>query len=338
MLYILKKKINRKLKEFRENYQHVRFYNGTEEVLFLSLKRNAKVRTYLNLVFRLQQQYQQPIVIEFSLFRYFVLVKWFKELDFIYFSIPFQKPKIYRLFSHKNSADFPVIFNYKKVYTTDEYVKEAVPYIMHPRNYMIAKPELLEKKVGIVMSGNFEAKIYDSDVITKSFNLLNRWQIYNQITQHTALVSVTGIEFKEQFNKGVFLDKFVVMKWQQGAIPSEEWRHYLSSAKFLFCAPGMTMPMCHNVVEAMSVGVVPIINYQNWLNPSLVNEKNALVYQSKESIFKVIDKALQMNDSEYRELQKNAIDFYESYYKDYDFEANRFQPLILLNEDSKDLI
>lgn len=338
MLYLLKKKINRKLKEFRENYQHVRFYNGTEEVLFLSLKRNTKVRTYLNLIFRLQQQYQQPIVIEFSLFRYFVLVKWFKELDFIYFSKPFQKPKIYRLFSHQRNTDFQVNFNYKKVYTTDEYVKEAVPYIMHPRNYMIAKPDLLEKQVGIVMSGNFEAKIYDSDVITKNFNLLNRWQIYNQIIQHAALVSVTGIEFKEQFVKGVFLDKFVVMKWQQGAIPSEEWRHYLSSAKFLFCAPGMTMPMCHNVIEAMSVGVVPIINYQNWLNPSLVNGKNALVYQSKESIFKVIDKALQMNDSEYRELQKNVIDFYESYYKDYDFEANRFQPLILLNEDSKDLI
>ena len=72
MLYLLKKKINRKLKEFRENYQHVRFYNGTEEVLFLSLKRNTKVRTYLNLIFRLHQQYQQPIVIEFSLFRYFL--------------------------------------------------------------------------------------------------------------------------------------------------------------------------------------------------------------------------------------------------------------------------
>ncbi|EAZ96241.1 ATPase [Flavobacteria bacterium BAL38] len=338
MLYLLKKKINRKLKEFRENYQHVRFYNGTEEVLFLSLKRSTKVRTYLNLIFRLQQQYQQPIVIEFSLFRYFVLVKWFKELDFIYFSKPFQKPKMYRLFSHKKSADFPINFKYKKVYATDEYVKEAVPYIMHPRNYMIAKPELLEKQVGIVMSGNFEAKIYDSDTITKNFNLLNRWQIYNQIIQHTAVVSITGIEFKEQFSSCVFLDKFVVMKWQQGAIPSEEWRHYLSSAKFLFCAPGMTMPMCHNVVEAMSVGVVPIINYQNWLNPTLRDEKNALVYESEESIHQVIDKALQMSYTAYQELQKNVIDYYKTFYQDYDFESNRNKTLILLNEDSKDLI
>jgi len=338
MLYLLKKKINRKLKEFRKNYQHVRFYNGTEEVLFLSLKRNTKVRTYLNLIFRLQQQYQQPIVIEFSLFRYFVLVKWFKELDFIYFSKPFQKPKTYRLFSHNKNADFPVNFNYRKVYTTDEYVKVAVPYIMHPRNYMIAKPVLLEKQVGIVMSGNFEAKIYDSDVITKNFNLLNRWQIYNQIIKHAAVVSVTGIEFKEQLSTNVFLDKFVVMKWQQGAIPSEEWRHYLSSAKFLFCAPGMTMPMCHNVIEAMSVGVVPIINYQKWLNPSLIDGKNALLYNSEESIHQVIDKALQMSYQEYKQLQDNVIEYYKTFYQVYNFEANRNQTLILLNEDSKDLV
>lgn len=338
MLYLLKKKINRKLKEFRENYQHVRFYNGTEEVLFLSLKRNTKVRTYLNLIFRLHQQYQQPIVIEFSLFRYFVLVKWFKELDFIYFSKPFQKPKIYRLFSHQKNADFRVNFNYKKVYSTDEYVKEVVPYIMHPRNYLIPEPSLLEKKVGIVMSGNFEAKIYDSDVITKNFQLLNRWQIYSEIIKHKAVVTITGTEFKEQLEASVYKGSFVVMKWQQGAIPSEEWRHYLSSAKFLFCAPGMTMPMCHNVIEAMSVGVVPIINYQNWLNPSLVDEKNALLYESEASISQVIDKALQMDDSEYFALQKNVISYYESYYKNYDFEANRFQPLILLNEDSKDLV
>ena len=337
MLYLLKKKINRKLKEFRENYQHVRFYNGTEEVLFLSLKRNTKVRTYLNLIFRLQQQFHQPIVVEFSLFRYFVLVKWFKELDFIYFSKPFQKPKIYRLFSHHKNADFRVNFNYKKVYTTDVYVKEAVPYIMHPRNYLIPEPSLLEKKVGIVMSGNFEAKIYDSDTITKNFQLLNRWQIYNEIIQHAAVETITGTDFKERLALGIYENAFVVMKWQQGAIPSEEWRHYLSSAKFLFCAPGMTMPMCHNVLEAMSVGVVPIINYQNWLNPSLQDGKNALLYHSEESIGKVIDSALQMSDSDYQELQKNVINYYDMFYKNYAFEANRFQPLILLNEDSKDL-
>lgn len=338
MLYLLKKKINRKLKEFRENYQYVRFYKGTEEVLFLSLKRNTKVRTYLNLIFRLQQHYHQPIVIKFSLFRYFVLVKWFKELDFIYFSKPFQNPKIYRLISHNRKADFPINFNYKKIYTTDEYVKESVPYIMHPTNYVIVKPEVLEKQVGIIISGNFESKIYDSNVITKNFNLLNRWQIYNEIIKHPAIVSITGVEFKEQFVSGVFLDKFVIMKWQEGAIPSNEWRNYLSSAKFLFCAPGMTMPMCHNVIEALSVGVVPIINYQNWLNPSLIDGKNAILYHSHESIHQVINKALQISFQEYKQLQNNVMEYYKSFYEDYNFEANRNQTLILLNEDSKDLV
>lgn len=338
MLYLLKKKISRKLKEFKENYQHVRFYNGTEEVLFLNLKQNTKVRTYLNLIFRLKQYYNQPIVIKFSLFRYFVLAKWFKELNFIYFSKPLQKPKVYRLFSHDKKADFKISFNYKKVYSSDNYIQEAVPYIMHPRNYMITEPDLLNKNIGVVISGNFEAKIYDSNLITENFKILNRWQIYNQIIKHPSVLTISGSELKQNLSSSHYLNKFVVMKWQEGAIPSEEWRHYLSSAKFIFCAPGMTMPMCHNVIEAMSVGVVPIINYQNWLNPTLIDGKNALLYNSNESISQVIDKALNINDSQYDELQKNVKEYYELYYRDFDFEAQRFQTLILLNEDIKDLI
>jgi glycosyltransferase involved in cell wall biosynthesis len=99
----------------------------------------------------------------------------------------------------------------------------------------------------------------------------------------------------------------------------------------------MTMPMCHNVLEAMSVGVVPIINYENWLNPTLIDEKNALLYQSEESILDVIDKALEMNDAAYATLQHNVKEYYRAFYSSYDFENNRYKTLILLNEDSKDL-
>jgi hypothetical protein len=87
----------------------------------------------------------------------------------------------------------------------------------------------------------------------------------------------------------------------------------------------------------MSVGVVPIINYENWLNPTLIDEKNALLYQSEESILDVIDKALEMNDATYATLQHNVKEYYRAFYSSYDFENNRYKTLILLNEDSKDL-
>jgi hypothetical protein len=338
MLYLLQKKIRRKFKEFKENYKQVRFYNGTEQVLFLHLKRSAKVRTYLNLIFRLKQHYSNPIVIEFSLFRYFVLAKWFRELDFIYFSKPFRKPKIFRLFGHDKKADFLVRFAYKEVYQSTAFVEEAIPYIMHPRNYMIDEPLLLEKKVGVLMSGNFEAKIYDSDLITKNFQLLNRWQIYNQVIKHPSVLSITGIVLKERLFTDDYLHKVVLMKWQEGAIPTEEWRNYLSSSRFLFCSPGMTMPMCHNVLEAISVGVVPIINYENWLNPSLEDQENCLVYKSMEDVTTVLDFALKISADDYQILRQNVILYYESYYKSYDFEKNRYKSLILLNEAINDLV
>ncbi|MGX7668116.1 ATPase [Flavobacterium pedocola] len=337
-MYLLKKKISRKVKEFRENFQYIRFYNEPEPVILIGLNNRTKIRTYLNLIFRIRQQYEHPIVIEFSLFRYFLFAKWFKELDFIYFSKPFSKPKTFRVFSHSEKADFRVNYNYRKVYSKDEYVSEALPYIMHPRNYMHPEPVLLEKNIGILISGNFEAKIYDTTLIRDNFKMLNRWEIYSEIVKHPSLVQITGTELMEGLSSKVFSDKFVLMKWQNGAIPNDKWRHYLSASNFLFCAPGMTMPMCHNVVEAMSVGVIPIINYENWLNPSLEDKVNCLVYHDQKDIANVIDLALSMSEAEILHLRKNVVLYFESYYKAFDFEAKQTKELVLINEDIRDLV
>jgi len=337
-MYLIKKKINRKIKEFRENYKHVRFYEGEDAVIFLELKNSTKVRTYLNLIFRIKESYNYPIVIKFSLFRYFVLSKWFEKLDYIYFSKPLSKLVIYRLFSHSNEADFKINYNYKKVYSSDNYISNVVPYIMHPSNYILHEEVQFEKFIGIVISGNFEEKIYSSNAINSNFKVLNRWEIYNEIVKHPNLVEITGSELMNYFGSKHFIDKFVLMKWQNGAIPTEKWRFYLSTSKFMFCAPGMTMPLCHNVLEAISVGVIPIINYQNWLNPSMEDKVNCLIYNNQDDIQKVIDFALQMEDSVVLQMSNNVKKYYDLYYSKYDFEANINLDLIVVNENLQDLL
>lgn len=337
-MYLLKKKISRKIKEFRENFQYIRFYNESEPVILISLNNRTKIRTYLNLIFRIRQNYSQPIVIEFSLFRYLLFAKWFKELDFIYFSKPFTKPKSFRTFNHSDRADFRVNYKYKKVYSTGKYVKEALPYIMHPINYTNPEPMLLDKSIAILISGNFEEKIYNSSLINDNFNMLNRWEIYSELLKHPSLLQITGNELVKDMNSQRFADKFVLMKWQNGAIPSEKWRHFLSASKFLFCAPGMTMPLCHNVIEAMSVGVIPIINYQDWLNPSLRDNVDCLVYRDREDIQTIIDRALSLTDQEVISLRENVSAYYKKYYSHFDFESKETKELILINEEIKDLV
>ncbi|WP_343588581.1 ATPase [Flavobacterium sp.] len=338
MIFVIKKKIVKKLKEFKKNYSYVRFYNNQDPVIYLNLKHKTKVRTYLNLFFRIRAVYNEPIVIEFSLLRMVFLARWFKDLDYIYFSKPFSKLNKVKVFSHNKKADFNVNYNFKKVYSSVDFNKNALPYIMHPNNYLSKEAQIMEKKVGILMSGNFDKKIYDTNIISKNFGMMNRWDVYQEILKHSALLSIYGTDLLENLDSGKFKDKFVLMKWQTGAIPIEKWRDYLSSADFIFCAPGMTMPMCHNVLEAMSVGVIPILNYSNWLNPSLEDGVNCLEYSNSSNIAKVIDTALSLPEEKKQILRENTIAYFKKYYDLYDFKKNSSNELVVLNENISDLI
>lgn len=335
MMFVIKKKIQKKLKEFKLNYSYVRFYNDQQPVVYVNLKHSTKVRTYLNLFFRIRAVYDQPIVLKFSILRMLFLAKWFNELDYIYFEKPFSNLKKFKTFSHSKKADFVVNFKYRKVYSTDDYQENVLPYIMHPINYLQPHIKLLPKNIGILMSGNFDKKIYDTPIIEDNFGLLNRWKIYQEVSKHNKLLSVSGDELVTNLNSGIFNENLILMKWQSGAIPAHKWRTYLSSSHFIFCAPGMTMPMCHNVLEAMSVGVIPILNYSNWLNPSLKNDFNCLVYQETSDILPIIDKALSLSSEVKTEMANNALKYYQEYYENYSFNEN--EELIILNENINDI-
>ncbi len=337
-MVMISKKIKKKAQEFVQYYKGIRFYNDSEEVIYVNLPANTKARTYLNLIFRLRAHYHKPIIVKFSVINLLVLTKWFWHLEYLYFKHPFKKIIVYKSFSHKKNTDFRISFHYKKVYSTHKKINEAIPYIMHPINYLGLETQILQKNIGIVMSGNFNQKIYDKQLINHHFKMINRWQLYQTVTRHPSCIQISGNELIKNLNSSLYADKLVLMQWQHNAIAIEKWRTYLSAAKFLFCAPGMTMPLCHHVIEALSMGVVPILNYQNWLNPSLTDQENCLVFASTNDVFSVINKALLMDDSTYQMMQKNVMAYYKAHYADYDFDSKAGSELILLNENHKDLM
>ncbi|GLB52056.1 hypothetical protein NBRC110019_10950 [Neptunitalea chrysea] len=335
---VIKKKIQKKLSEVKKYHSYFRWFSSEKEVVLLDLPNKTKVRTYLNLIIRLNAYYNLPVVIKFSPFRYFILIRWFKDFDNLYFKKPFSKIRVHKEFSFRGKADFKVNYKYKKVYNQQEYIPNALPYIMHPANYLMEQPEVLPKSVGIVMSGNMDKHIYDTNHMKNHFNILNRWKIYAELIKLEGVVEVEGGAYVRALKTGDYLRNMVIMKWQSGALPIEKWRYYLSTAKFIWCAPGMTMPLCHNILEAMSVGVVPILNYEDWLNPSLKDGENCLVYKKEEDMEKVLNKALQMSAENYQNIQTNVVNYYNEYYSVYDFDAAQGQDFIMLNETIEDII
>lgn len=336
---LLYKKIRKKISEFSLNYKSVKFYNGDEKIIYVHLKNRTKVRTYLNLIIRLRQETNAPIVFAFSPIFVFVMSRWLGQFENLYLQNPFYKYNKLWVFSHSKKATFRVSYDYSSVVQSNHYVPNAIPYILHPINYIKSINNNLKpkKEIGILFSGNVDKSIYDTDYINEKYKLNNRYEIYQKIKTNTYYENVVFSEFKTNLNTNKYQNKLVQMQHQLGAIPIQDWLYYLSGSRFMLCAPGMTMPMCHNVLEALSVGVVPIINYPNWLNPSLVDGENCLYFDSLNSLETVIARAINMSDEEYERIQKNAIEYYQTYYANFNFSNKINSQIILLNEHKKDV-
>ncbi len=93
----------------------------------------------------------------------------------------------------------------------------------------------------------------------------------------------------------------------------ERWPEELSRCRFFVAAPGNFMPPCHNAVESLALGVVPIISYPEWFRPHLQDGVNCLVYRDLVSLHRALDRALGMGPEEVRRLQEGAARYYDAY-------------------------
>jgi hypothetical protein len=87
----------------------------------------------------------------------------------------------------------------------------------------------------------------------------------------------------------------------------------MSRSCFFICSPGWLMPHSHNLIEAMSVGTIPITNYHHYMRPPLTPDINCLTFSTLEELEYVIERALNMTSPEIQNLRNGVIAYYEQY-------------------------
>lgn len=330
-------KIRKKVVALLRNYRHVRFADGDHPIIRVSLPKHAKTRTYLNLIIRLQRQFDLPIAIDSGIATLIYMLPWFQPMPKLSFCLPGRRLRVALEVSTKSGADYVIDFNYPRVYAASEYVANVIPYTLHPFHYHNEKGDRrLPRVSGIVCSGNFSRSIYDTSVISQQFGMINRTDIHDTISALRECRSISGPEYMSSFHNGIHRSSLVLMEWRRGAIPHEDWLACLSSFRFHLCAPGMTMPLCHNILEAMSVGTVPITNYPHWLNPSLQDGVHCLCYSTRAELVSAVRRAIAMDDEEYQTLQESVTAYFRAHYESFDFPEPPCR-LTMLNEHEKDL-
>jgi hypothetical protein len=98
-------------------------------------------------------------------------------------------------------------------------------------------------------------------------------------------------------------------------IPMDRFRQTVAGFGFFLCAPGVFMPLCHNLVEAMSVGTIPLIqrSYAELLEPVLEHGRNAIVFDGEADLVAKVGEALAMDPARIAGMKQAVLAYHEEH-------------------------
>jgi hypothetical protein len=144
---------------------------------------------------------------------------------------------------------------------------------------------------------------------------LPRLPIVNAVMEDMgdALRVIGGPQALDELRNGPYARQCVVTASSEVRIEPQDWLSTLAMADFFLSPPGIVMPMCHNIIEAMAVGTIPITNYPEWLDPHLKHMENCIVFDDRGDLIAKMKRVLEMTPEEIARLRSNVIDYYDTY-------------------------
>lgn len=194
------------------------------------------------------------------------------------------------------------------------------PYMMHPRIYELAYDLESEKLINkprkgkILFAGNAEKKNYSGGNVASLYQKTSRYEVLAFLETHS-LLNVKVIKDKRELTQDAFANQLTIARSQAFKIPFEEWLPTLGLFDFFLACPGSDMPMCHNVVEAMSVGSIPIVEYPEYFHPALEHEKNCIAFNGKDDLAIQLQRVINMEQQTISTLRRGTIAYYDKYLK-----------------------
>jgi hypothetical protein len=201
-----------------------------------------------------------------------------------------------------------------------------IPYGMHPGIYEQNGHKKLEslrknsKKIRILFSGRYGTN-YDHSILQKQFGKLSRPQIIKLIKKRAlSKIICSRAEFDKLF-KNDYQCIFAFVDTKHTDVDQRKWMVALSRSDFFLAAPGDVRPMCHNIIEAMAVGTIPIMNYPEWFHPPLTKMKNCITFTNEVDFIAKVGVALSMDDRQIEEMKNEVVNYYDRFIEESAFIA-----------------
>ncbi len=193
-----------------------------------------------------------------------------------------------------------------------------MPFPIHPVH---VTPDLRERLTRL-RSGKRRMRLFfsgDTEGYTKSHirypaPKLPRLEVINTVREYLGdrALFVQDQETLGSVLAADYIDKCVILDTSKLRIPDHEWLTALGAVDFFLAPPGIVMPMCHNSVEALAVGAIPVINYGEWFEPPLEPMRNCIAFDNRKSLIDALQTVFSMEERGIAEVRMQATAYYDS--------------------------
>lgn len=186
----------------------------------------------------------------------------------------------------------------------------AFPLFVHPQleglpfHYRVESP----RSARLFFGGNTEEGKYDKSVIRDEYQMLTRREMLAVAAEAAPAfqpADATSWLASDDWNP------YVLCETQSCKIPRDRWLDALGKADFFLACPGVGMPLCHNLIEAMAAGAVPVLQYASYLPHPLTDRVNCMAFHTAASLRDTLDEILNLPPAHILELRANVRQYYQ---------------------------
>jgi hypothetical protein len=194
----------------------------------------------------------------------------------------------------------------------------AFPVFVHPQITVKTRLPLSYqvedgRPARIFFGGNTEQGKYDKDIIRDVYQMLSRREMLAETIAAMAPETIHRPQDAAVWLASAEFHSFVLCETRHCKIPQERWLEALAKADFFLACPGVGMPLCHNLIEALAAGAVPILQYADYLPPPLRHGVNCLAFSDAAGLRETIGTVLTMSQEDIRAMRANVRLYYDEF-------------------------
>jgi hypothetical protein len=190
------------------------------------------------------------------------------------------------------------------------------PFFVHPKKAGLAKSFRgaepgRHRNVRIFFGGKTSDEVYGRSVLGLRYGMLSRREMLDVACSLLPKDQINKPDDAMRWLASADEQRMTLFETQHCRVPSERWLDALAKADFFLACPGADMPLCHNLIEAITAGAIPILQYARYLTPALEHGVNCLAFHDAQSLREAVASALRMDEADIRKMRENVMRYHE---------------------------